>query len=86
MTVLKNPKKEKYSVNEAKKPRVTVVVWLRAWRRRRKESGKRGENRVPGRVNSVCKGPEVGRSWVILGRGGHSSKRRAKGSSSHSQA
>lgn len=85
MTVLNNPKKEKYSVNEAKKQRVTVVVWLRAWRRR-KESGKRGENRVPGRVNSVCKGPEAGRSWVILWRGGHSCKQRAKGGSSHSRA
>ena len=59
---MNNPKKEKYSVKEAKKQRVTVVVWLRAWRGR-KESGKRRENRAPGRVNSVCKGPEVGTGW-----------------------
>ena len=56
-----NPEKEKYSVNEAKKQRVTAVVWLRAWRRP-KESEKRTQNRVPGRASSVCKGPEVEKS------------------------
>ena len=75
ITILNNPEKENYRANEAKNQRVPVVIWPRAWRRRKK-SGKRTENRVPGGVNSALRagcGKELGDSKEKL------SQFRAKG-------
>lgn len=76
ITILNSPEKEKYSANEAKNQRVPVVVWPRAWRRRKK-SGKRTENRVPGGGTVHVKGPDVQRNWVIPRESCHSSELRA---------
>lgn len=65
ITILNNPENEKYSANEAKNQRVPVVVWPRAWRRRKK-SGERTENGAPGGGDSAHKrarrGKELGDS------------------------
>lgn len=57
---MNNPEKEKYSANEAQNQRVPVVVWPRAWRRRKK-SGKRTENGVPGGGKSARKRARCGK-------------------------